>query len=97
MKARQILSWEIVPLFTLLFTGCGGGTGEKQGAYPHTRKSDHVDVYHSQEVKDPYRWLEDDNSKETGEWVSTQNVLTRDYLDNIPYRNKIKERLETLP
>ncbi|MEE2877195.1 MAG: prolyl oligopeptidase family serine peptidase [Candidatus Neomarinimicrobiota bacterium] len=96
MRVRQILSWEIVPLFTLLLTGCGGGTGEKQGAYPHTRKSDHVDVYHSQEVKDPYRWLEDDNSKETGEWVSTQNVLTRDYLDNIPYRNKIKERLETL-
>ncbi|HQR33052.1 MAG TPA: prolyl oligopeptidase family serine peptidase [Blastocatellia bacterium] len=61
-----------------------------------TRKVDHVDTYHGTKVADPYRWLEDDNSAETAKWVEAQNKVTFGYLEKIPYRAKIKERLEQL-
>ena len=65
--------------------------------YPDTfRDSSVVEDYHGQPIADPYRWLEDDNSDETGEWVSEQNEVTFDYLSNIPFRDKVKDRLETL-
>ncbi len=64
--------------------------------YPQTRKIDHTDTYHGTVVPDPYRWLEDDNSKDTAAWVEAQNKVTFAYLENIPYRTKIKQRLEAL-
>jgi prolyl oligopeptidase len=64
--------------------------------YAETKKVDTITNYFGVEVKDPYRWLEDDRSKETEDWVKAQNVSTFGYLDNIPYRNEIKERLENL-
>lgn len=65
-------------------------------SYPKTRKIDHTDTYHGTVVADPYRWLEDDNSKDTAAWVAAQNKVTFAYLENIPYRTKLKQRLETL-
>jgi len=64
--------------------------------YPDTKKVDTVDTYFDTEVKDPYRWLEDDMSEETGEWVEAQNKVTFGYLDKIPYRSELKNRLEKL-
>jgi prolyl oligopeptidase len=64
--------------------------------YPQTRKVDHVDTYHGTQVADPYRWLEDDNSAETAAWVEAQNKVTFGYLNQIPYRAKLKARLEQL-
>lgn len=64
--------------------------------YPETKKVETVDTFFGTEVKDPYRWLEDDMSKETGDWVSRQNVATFNYLDNIPFREALRQRLETL-
>lgn len=64
--------------------------------YPETKKVDTIDVYFDTEVKDPYRWLEDDMSEETGAWVQSQNKVTFDYLDKIPYREALKNRLEKL-
>jgi prolyl oligopeptidase len=64
--------------------------------YPETKKVDTVTNYFGTEVKDPYRWLEDDMSDETAAWVSAQNVVTFDYLAQIPYREELKERLEKL-
>jgi len=64
--------------------------------YPETKKADSVDTYFGVEVKDPYRWLEDDRSSETESWVKTQNEATFGYLDNIPYREELKERLTKL-
>ena len=62
--------------------------------YPETKKVDTVDTYFGTDVKDPYRWLEDDMSEETGEWVKEQNKVTFGYLDKIPYREELKKRLE---
>ncbi len=64
--------------------------------YPETRQSDTVDIYFGTEVKDPYRWLEDDRSDETAEWVKNQNEVTFGYLDNIPYLKELKGRLEKM-
>lgn len=64
--------------------------------YPVTKKDDIVDDYFGIPVKDPYRWLEDDMSAETGAWVSAQNVVTDGYLAKIPFRDEIKVRLEEM-
>ena len=64
--------------------------------YPETKQVDTVDTFFGTDVKDPYRWLEDDRSEETGEWVKTQNQVTYGFLDNIPYRKELKERLEQM-
>ena len=64
--------------------------------YPTTAKADSSQVYFGTELKDPYRWLEDDRSPETEAWVAEQNVATFGYLDKIPYRKAIKDRLEKL-
>ena len=70
--------------------------GSSALVYPVTRKGDTVDDYFGTKVADPYRWLEDDHSAETGQWVEAQNKVTFAYLDKIPYRGKIKERLTQL-
>ena len=64
--------------------------------YPESRKDDVVDDYHGTKVPDPYRWLEDDNSEETKQWVKEQNIVTFNYLNSIPFRGKITNRLEQL-
>ena len=64
--------------------------------YPTTTKVDTVDTYFGTQVKDPYRWLEDDRSQETEAWVKEQNKVTFGYLEQIPFRNDLKQRLEKL-
>ncbi len=64
--------------------------------YIKTKKVDTVTNYFGTDVKDPYRWLEDDRSKETEAWVENQNEVTFKYLDKIPFREKLKERLTAL-
>lgn len=62
--------------------------------YPKTKTVDSFDTYFGEKIKDPYRWLENDMSEETKEWVKEENKVTQDYLAKIPYRQKLKERLE---
>ena len=62
--------------------------------YPETKKVDTITNYFGTEVKDSYRWLEDDMSDETAAWVESQNKVTFEYLDQIPYREQLKKRLE---
>ncbi len=69
---------------------------EKKINYPETRKSDQEDSYFGTVVKDPYRWLEDDQSEETGAWVKSQNELTFAWLEKIPFRKKVQSRIEDL-
>ncbi len=64
--------------------------------YPETQKVDTIDTYFGTEVPDPYRWLEDDLSDETAAWVKAQNEVTFGFLDQIPYRKEINNRLTEL-
>lgn len=83
----------------LALVSCSGDeTGEHSETikYPVTRKVDTVDTYFGVKVADPYRWLEDDNSDSTKKWVDAQNAVTQDYLEKIPFRNKIRERLSKI-
>lgn len=65
--------------------------------YPFSKKDTTVsDTYFGVEVKDPYRWLEDDQSEETKDWVQKQNIVTNGYLSQIPFREKIFKRLEKM-
>lgn len=67
-----------------------------KGQYPDTRKAATTDAYFGTKVEDPYRWLEDDLSEETKDWVQRQNKVTQDYLSKIPFRDAIKKRLTEL-
>tara|TARA_B100001059_G_scaffold76_1_gene110 strand:- start:1791 stop:3950 length:2160 start_codon:yes stop_codon:yes gene_type:complete len=64
--------------------------------YIKTKKVDTVTNYFGTDVQDPYRWLEDDRSKETEAWVENQNEVTFGYLDKIPFREELKERLTSI-
>ena len=61
--------------------------------YPITEKDVVVDTYFGTDIEDPYRWLEDDLSLDTSNWVDSQNEVTFDYLKSIPYRDKLKSKL----
>ncbi|CAH6849350.1 MULTISPECIES: prolyl oligopeptidase family serine peptidase [Vibrio] len=65
----------------------------KEYQYPITNKQIVSDDYFGQIIEDPYRWLEDDRSDQTAEWVASQNAVTFDYLAQIPYRAELRERL----
>lgn len=64
--------------------------------YPATYRENVVDNYNGVTVEDPYRWLEDDNSERTKQWVIEQNKITFDYLNQIPFRKQVRDRLEKL-
>jgi prolyl oligopeptidase len=64
--------------------------------YPVTNEINHQDVYHGENIPDPFRWLEQDTAKAVMDWVSAQNKVTFDYLNKIPYRETIRKRLEEL-
>ncbi len=70
-----------------------GCTQQASFIYPETAKGDVVDDYHGTEVPDPYRWLEDDMSEETAAWVKAQNEVTFAYLESIPFRDALKDRM----
>ncbi|TDF42431.1 S9 family peptidase [Alteromonadaceae bacterium M269] len=94
----------------LLVTACDQKTSQTETAatptaqpessvtfnYPVTQKTDVVDTYFGEQVADPYRWLEDDRSEETAQWVKAQNDVTHSYLAKIPYREKITKTLSNL-
>ncbi|MBT1699851.1 prolyl oligopeptidase family serine peptidase [Fulvivirgaceae bacterium PWU4] len=67
-----------------------------RSVYPMTKKVDTVDTYHGVAVSDPYRWLENDTTQETAQWVEAQNDVTFAYLKNINYRDRVLKRLESI-
>ena len=88
-----------------LFTSCvvllagaqaHGQTAIKPLPYPQTKKVDTANTYFGTKVADPYRWLENDQAPDTKSWVQEENNVTQNYLSQIPYRDAIRKRLETL-
>jgi prolyl oligopeptidase len=90
LLALVVVAWAQSPVNSIN-TGSGKGL-----SYPVARKGEQVDDYHGVKVADPYRWLEDLDSAETRAWVEAENRLTQDYLNQIPERAAIKERLTRL-
>ncbi len=89
----------ILALTLIIFISCAKEKDQRKSMaidYPETKTVDTIDTYFGTEVKDPYRWLEDDRSEETEAWVKSQNEATFGYLDNIPYREELKDRLSKL-
>jgi prolyl oligopeptidase len=89
----------IIASFTasIAITGCKNNQiVQEKINYPVTNKVAQTDDYFGTKVADPYRWLENDTSAETGAWVIAQNKVTTDYLAKIPFRDQIHKRLETL-
>jgi len=85
---------KIIQLISLILVISCFQSHKKVIQYPHSKVDGNTyDTYFGTKVADPYRWLEDDNSKETAEWVKEQNEITFTYLKNIPQRELIKERL----
>jgi prolyl oligopeptidase len=91
----------LIVAFTFLL-GCaagllaGGGASTPAYGYPHAKTVEQVDDYHGVKVTDPYRWLEDTDSRDTRDWVEAENKLTFSYLEQIPYRQTIHDRLTKL-
>jgi prolyl oligopeptidase len=92
MKKAPAVNWTLWVAATVMSTN----TSAQQFEYPESRTVDHVDDYHGTLVPDPYRWLEDDMSAETAAWVEAQNAVTFPYLESIPYRNALLERVTAL-
>jgi|TARA_R100000988_G_scaffold36553_1_gene18416 prolyl oligopeptidase len=93
------MKFTIVPaILVLAFVGCKEEPKKEviSVTYPQTKKVDTVDTYFGVEVKDPYRWLEDDRSEETAVWVKAENEVTFGYLEKIPFREELKQRLSDL-
>ena len=90
----------ILAAFTILMiqqSTAADAPDDKPGlSYPPARLGDQVDDYHGTKVADPYRWLEDVDSAETRDWIKAENKLTASFLDKIPSREKIRQRLTTL-
>ena len=64
--------------------------------YPITKKETIIETYFNTDIQDPYRWLENDTAKEVKLWIQEQNNLTSKYLENISYREEIRNRLQEL-
>ena len=91
-KAKFIVMGSMITLF-----GCSQPAKYSVKEYPETRKDlTVVDEYFGTKVADPYRWLENDTTAETAQWVDAQRAVTEDYLSHIPFRENIKQRLTDL-
>src|SRR5690349_18390071 len=87
-------SWVVLLMACLI-----GGVAASPGAeleYPRTRHTEQKDNYHGTIVADPFRWLEDDTSPQTKAWVDAENKVTFGYLEKLPERKALKDRLTKL-
>ncbi len=80
----------------LILLGFTTGASAQRLNYPETRKERHADEYFGVTVSDPYRWMEEMNSDEVKDWVKKENEVTFAYLDKIPFRDKIRARLNEI-
>jgi prolyl oligopeptidase len=93
MKPQAIIC---VLLLFVIVAGLSDGLLAQKLTYPTARKDTVVDDYFGTKVPAPYRWMEDESSPELRRWIEAENGLTFGYLEQIPFRLKIKARLEQL-
>ena len=90
------LVWAAKTTSTALLVRSQGGNAIGRLPYPETKKVDVIDDYFGTKAPDPYRWLENNDSLEVANWVEAENKVTFAYLDKLPYRNQVKDRLTRL-
>ncbi len=95
MRMKSVVLFAVV-LVALAVTGQNLVAEKAALTYPESKKVDQVDDYFGTSVADPYRWLEDDNAEDVKAWVKAQNEVTFSYLDQIPFRDKLKDRITEL-
>ena len=78
----------------LSFSGCT--TKQQTIAYPEARQANTVDTYFGTEIHDPYSWMENDTTAEVAAWVKAENEATFNHLSQIPFRQKLNQRLTEL-
>ena len=93
---KYLITTLLISIMTLSCTTNTKEQSQMKLMYPKTQKGNQIDVYFGEKVADPYRWLEDDKSDQTKAWVIAQNKTTFNYLDQIPYRGQLKEKLEKI-
>ncbi len=91
MFIRKVFAFTCVT--TLLAISCSGPAGYE---YPESKSVEHVETLHGVKISDPYRWLEDLDSEETKQWVQVQSEFAFDYLEKLPERVPLRERLTEL-
>lgn len=87
---------KIILIMSVSALAAGCSSTPSKISYPQTPTVDTVDTYFGTQVADPYRWLENDTSAQTAQWVEAQNAITRDYLDKIPFKEKLRQRFTRL-
>lgn len=92
------MKWAVSLLLVMsVLPGCSHRPASRVSLeYPITRQEAVADDYHGVRVADPYRWLEDDLAEETLAWVEAQNRVTFAFLESIPQRSAISNRLTQL-
>lgn len=90
--------WSWVALLAISWCGCNQDDHPSNSTmtYPSSRTETIIDTLWDVEVSDPYRWLEDDRSEETKDWVNRQAAFTKAYLDSIPVRQTLRDRFEKI-
>ncbi len=97
VAGTAMLLWTApLPLFAQNFSKDMKASASSPIVYPPSKKVEQVDDYHGVKVADPYRWLEDADSPETKAWVEAQNKVTFGFLESIPERARLRERLTQL-
>lgn len=92
MKTTSVLS-----VFAFIISISASAQSMKKNIkYPETKKISHQDTYFGTAVKDPYRWLEDDLSSDRNNWVKREAAFTADFLEKIPYREKIRTEMKEM-
>jgi len=94
MRKRVLIL--IAVILIAILPSCQRSAEETPLTYPITKKVDQVDDYFGTQVADLYRWLEDDTAEDVKEWVKEQNKVTFAYLEKIPFREKLRQRIADL-
>ncbi|MEK7755927.1 MAG: prolyl oligopeptidase family serine peptidase, partial [Planctomycetota bacterium] len=97
-KLKRAMRWSvgIVVASGLLVSLSAKAGGDAPFVYPKAKKVEQVDDYHGTKVADPYRGLEDPDTPESKAWIEAENKITFGYLEQIPARGRIKERLTAM-
>jgi prolyl oligopeptidase len=88
----------MISVVVFSFPKPSGAQQESSIVYPQTKTINQVDDFHGTQVADPYRWLEDDvrTSKDVAAWVEAQNKVTFEFLNSVPERAMIQQRITEL-